>query len=144
MNVEDLKINKSLSIKPVPTILLNGEIWPHQNLIKHQDELSLETLIQQEVKNNKSFYTFHRLKLDHTFRVYINETPVGNRLNHGNGGKQGKHFPVEATVRHLTRKEAEDAMNKLKWYFLDLALNSMWGEKTKQVGQIRSNHFLFS
>jgi len=138
----NVKINERLHIKPVPTILHGGSIWPHQNLTKPQDEYQLTIILEKEIKDNKSLYLFVKLELGHTYLIYLDQVPVGNRLNHGEG-KRGLTWPSEVATRHLTRESASAGLDKIKKYFIDLANKSMFKDRNKRAGEIAINHWLF-
>jgi hypothetical protein len=125
-----LKILSRLHIKPVPTILHKEEIWPHQNLMRFQSMEALQRVVDLEVKANKGLYLFFKLEVGHTHVIYMDETPVGSRLDHGEG-KRGLTWPRDANCRHLTFKEAEDCLRRIGLYFEDLAVLRAAGLKMK-------------
>lgn len=138
-----VKIIDDLAIESVLLITLKGAIWPEQGLLRMKSAKELGEIIAKATSENPTKYLFTPLGLAEAYYVSLRGVRIGNRLDRGPSGKLGKHFPIDACGFFLKKEDAAIALGKLSAYFEDLAANSIHGQKSKHVGEIKANHFLF-
>lgn len=138
----EVKIIDRISIGTVHLIYKGDVIWKNQNLLKFPDKDELEAIIIDEYLENKAAYAFFPLSIKEAYIIKINERRIGKRFDHGEG-KRGLAFPDHACSIFTSMDEAKKVKSELIAYFKDLAAKSIYGERTKQAGKIRTNFHLF-
>lgn len=115
-----MPIEDALCIESKLMIYHLDELWPEQSFYRKKTAAELSARIALAVKSNRR-YLFEPLTIGDCYYLTLRGVRVGNRLNHGNAGKKGLSFPVNATKHYKTQAEAEKAKLELITYFRDLA-----------------------
>lgn len=115
-----LPIADQLDIKSTPVIFWQGEVWPDQGLLRFKTTDELEAIIA-DAKKKHGKYLFQPLTIDLIWYLTLRDVRIGARLDHGNNGKKGLSFPVEATRFHKSEDEAKQALAALIDYFNDMS-----------------------
>lgn len=131
-----------MTIEYIYVIYLLDAILEEQNTFKPPPPDELSKIIAEKTKANPA-YIFTPLTIGKAWYIAIDGIRIGERLNHGNGGKRGLSFPSDACGLHTSEQACIDHYNNVKAYFTDLDQKSRYSDRCKQAGIVKQYFFLY-